>query len=287
MLLLSIFGCGHNALDSRIANGESTHFVSVSVGSNVACAFDNIGGLHCWGPYSYYEPPRQVLSMVDAGRSFLLCGLNASTNEAVCWGHMEDRVGLSPAGPFTTVGAGLEAACALRPDGSAECWGGDSYHDTVAETPGGTFTALSMGQSAACALDATGAVTCWGSSAHGEGINAPAGTFSSISVGCADACALDEDGVMTCWGTTSAPSGSTFSQVSVGCWSGCALDAADEATCWDWGGRDLTPPVGAFSSISVGNGQACGIHSDGALYCWGEPSHTTPGDVVADAPMYP
>ena len=122
------------------------------------------------------------------------------------------------------IGAGLFFSCALKPDGSAECWGygengtigNGSTADATQPTPVMNLTGaltLSVQGYNACVLAADHTVECWGNDFDGElGDNGAlalsatplrVGTVSDmvqVSTGGAQDCALHANTTVECWG---------------------------------------------------------------------------------------
>ena len=140
----------------------------------------------------------------------------------------------APSGTFTTISAGYRHSCALRTDGTAECWGHNFSGEATA--PAGTFTTISAGDDHSCALRTDGTAECWGSNFEGQ-TTAPAGTFTAISADHYKSCALRTDGTARCWGRLY-----------------------------------VTVPAGTFAIISAGSTHSCGVRTDGTAECWGNNS---------------
>ena len=146
-----------------------------------------------------------------------------------------------PAGVFAAIDVSYDAACGLRPDGRAVCWG---RVDWLGEVPGGAFTALSVTRSHACGLRPGGDVACWGDNTWGAAAPPP-GRFVAVAVA--------ERGVRR---------------------QSCGLRRDGEAVCWGSNRYGLAdPPPGPFVAIEVPQGLegivACGLRPDGETECWG------------------
>lgn len=63
--------------------------------------------------------------------------------------------------PYIQVSAAGYHACGLRADGSATCWGDNSYGKAI--PPAGTFVQIAAGEWFSCGLRANGFANCWGS----------------------------------------------------------------------------------------------------------------------------
>jgi hypothetical protein len=152
------------------------------------------GSLVCWGranaPESTWRFSQVSLGTGDA------CGV--LTSGAIAWWGANSScpgVALSPpAGTFKAVVDGQCARLALKPDGTALCWG--RCYGTV---PSVTFTQLALGNAHACGIRADQTIVCWGDNSLGQ-LRAPVGTFTEIVAGALHTCALRTDGSVACWG---------------------------------------------------------------------------------------
>ncbi|MBI3982885.1 MAG: Ig-like domain-containing protein [Gemmatimonadetes bacterium] len=207
---------------------------------------------------------------------------------------------------FTSVSSGFVHTCALRPSGSAYCWGFNGYGQlgegtktdrlTPVRVAGDlSFDSLSAGSFRNCALTAAGAAWCWGERYESE----PGGssyptlvqgglTFAQVSSGGVN-CALATNSDAYCWTGPASPwlpapsllpGDLAFSVVSVGGYF-CGLSASG-AYC-----LRFTAPLGApalvaggltFRSISVGGDHACALTAEGAANCGGNNSYGQLGD---------
>jgi alpha-tubulin suppressor-like RCC1 family protein len=85
----------------------------------------------------------------------------------VCWGaNSENQAPSLVTGPFTQVSAGYDHTCALRSDGTLECWGNNNYGKSI--PPAGAFEQVSTGSHHACAIGIDGDIACWGSDDYGQ-----------------------------------------------------------------------------------------------------------------------
>ena len=74
-----------------------------------------------------------------------------------------------------------------------DCWGWQAARLTNG------YRQISAGNSSSCALRCDGTIECWGGNVNGE-LNVPTGKFKAVSTGGIHSCALDEAGKVTCWG---------------------------------------------------------------------------------------
>lgn len=212
---------------------------------------------------------------------------------------------------FKDVAAGGTHTCAIRVDGSAECWGAKGTGETKPPT-GLTFKSVTAGQYHSCGLLTTGKVTCWGeangqppqdagflsvdaggthtcgvlaggkikcwgSNSYGQSVPPSSSGFAAVTAGGKHSCGLHSDGSVSCWGEknsgqSSPPSGLKFKAVSAGYIHTCGVQSTGDVVCWGKGA--LKPPSGQkFSSVSAGNGYTCGRTVAGGTACWGSNKH--------------
>jgi alpha-tubulin suppressor-like RCC1 family protein len=174
------------------------------------------------------------------------------------------------------VSAGPGATCAIYPDHTLWCWGGNEDGNPggamaspylPAQIGTGTYMDVSMGGFsgwAFCAIGTDQSLWCSDQSGYvapanmqgmavyqqvGMGMN-----WASVSVGDYFACALAPDGTGYCWGDDSAG--------ELG--DGGANPQEFSAT------PQIIPGGMRWLSISAGVGFACGIQTDNSLWCWGD-----------------
>ena len=174
---------------------------------------------------------------------------------------------------LVSVATGLAHSCALKVDGTAECWGLNTSGQATA--PAGTFTQLSAGSYHTCGVKTDGTVACWGDNSVGQ-LNVPAslGVVRQISTNFYQTCAVRIDATLVCWGRNdagqSSPPAGSFAQVGEGFLHGCAVKTDGTVTCWGSNSDgQATPPAGTFSQVSAGSFHSCGVKSDGTVGCWG------------------
>ena len=197
---------------------------------------------------------------------------------------------VSGAGAYIALAAGEAHACAVRPDGVAECWGANNYGQAPATRApvSGAFTQVSASFGHTCALRTDGVAECWGySDGRAPAVRAAAsgGAFTQVSAGGSHTCALRADGVVECWGydddgrapPTRAAAAGVFTHVSAGYFHTCAVRTDGVAECW---GRDnagqartKTAAVGGFTQASSGWYHTCAVRADGVAECWGDDAY--------------
>jgi hypothetical protein len=243
-----------------------------------AIAFASLVGLGTL-PLAHAQPAELTAKFVASPPQRFVSAGNAYTCELRpdgtidCWGNNSFAQTIPPSGSFTQLSTGLFHGCALREDGTAACWGEND--DKKATPPEDLFTAVSAGGTFSCGIHADDTIGCWGGNTEGES-TPPSGTFTQISAGGTYACGIRTDSTLDCWGNSAMgepPSGS-FTQVSVGGYQVCAIRTDGTVACW---GSDffgvLIPPTDTFSQISVGFVHACGVRTDTTIVCWARPSH--------------
>ena len=216
-------------------------FAQVSAVAGQTCGVKTDSTITCWptnAPGAGPAPPAGTFTQVSTP-----CAIKASDATIVCWG------GLSPAGNFTSVGAGSGITCGVETNGFLSCVGAPNYcgFDPNPWCPGcngkSTFSQVSVGDDqTACGINSDGTVACWGGNICDDCLyppcpTTPAGVFTQVSVGHTSACAVEVNGTIICWGTAtgaySPPPSGAFTQVAVGLVTACGIKSADSTVvCW-------------------------------------------------------
>ena len=167
-----------------------------------------------------------------------------------------------PGGAFTALTASSHFVCGLRPGGEIDCWGVDSYGETL--PPGGRFIQVKAGASFTCGLRPWGELECWGLGGSQSRIVPPKGRLRNIHAG---------------WGGLEVSLGSGGGYQTRSDWGySCGLRHNGEAECWGDDPDELIssdifithfPPEGGFTQIGVGKHEACGLRPTGIVECWG------------------
>jgi len=276
----------------------------ISVGGNHACAINASGAPACWGENGNGQlgngafgigssavtvsamPTAVEMAPGGAHTCALIPGGGVK-----CWGSDGNgQLGNGAAGSSPTpvdvtglssgvlaVASGAHHACAIKADGTVECWGENANRQlgdgTTTNRPSpvavvglpATASALTLGRFHSCGKLTTGAVACWGinsSGQLGQGDNslrntpvtiASLGTTtaSKIVSGLEHSCALTVEGRLLCWGANS------FGQLG---------DGTIQT-------RSVPTPVvemdGGVTDVSAGYLHTCAVKS-GQTYCWGD-----------------
>ena len=190
-------------------------------------------------------------------------------------------------GTYSSVTLGTGHACALRTDGTAACWGLNTYGQ--ADAPEGTFKALAAADSNTCGLRTDSTVACWGGRPPEGGTYdprdakrqayAPEGTFKALAAGYRHTCGLRTDSTIACWDVDGKPSDdlppgryeSLANGTSRYTQFGCALRENGTIACWGYNGAgQADAPAGVFKTVSAGFQVGCAIDTDNNLVCWGQ-----------------
>jgi alpha-tubulin suppressor-like RCC1 family protein len=287
---------GETRAPSRLSGGLL--FRAIDVGYRHACGITTDGAQYCWGDWDFddfgQDPPTPhridsaATYVAITGRSRSACALTTAA-EAMCWstslgdaayGLTRTPTRAGGALRFKTVTAGNYFGdnfwCGLTSEGTAYCWGGNTFGtlgditrppratatQPAAVSGGHVFKTISAGY-IACGLTNAGDVYCWGPEVNyppfannvagglvpTKLLGAP--LFDTLSVGENHACGLTSDGKAWCWGRN------LLGQLGI-----AATISGSNTPHAVSGGL-------SFRSISAGNDHTCGVTAGGAGYCWG------------------
>jgi alpha-tubulin suppressor-like RCC1 family protein len=236
---------------SPVQVGAATTWVAVRTGSAHSCGVRRDGTVWCWGDNTYGQlgdgTTTQRTSPVQI----------ASTGNAA-----------------TVIATGFGSTCRIDPDGTARCWGRDSYAELGVGTPdeydsphqvgaGTTWTTIGVGTTTGCAYRSSdGSDWCWGYNASGQvgdgtttDRDSPvqtnvAQTFVDVAVGTTHACAVRQSQKVRCWGDN------TYGQVGDG-------------TNTNRSSPVLISGNSNYGQVSAGAGSTCGVQTNNSLWCWG------------------
>jgi len=253
--------------------------------ADTVCTQDKAGAVKCWGrnkgAFGAGGSNKPVATTTTGLKGILhmdsecgtACAVNAD-NTASCWGSgvfgqighgkTESSVkvptkvkGLAGA---TQVGCGQNHCCALKSDGTVDCWGYGLPGGQVTEPKNvpGIAGAKDLGvmQNAVCAVDKAGVVSCFGSG-HGYKKAEPvkgATDVTQLDAQTRVACAVKKDKTVVCWGLN------RFGQLGRGTLSEKEKDAA---------------PVKGLKNavkVAVSDDYACALTGDNKVMCWGKNS---------------
>ena len=189
-----------------------------------------------------------------------------------CWGLNNYGQAEDQSGPYIQVDTGFAHTCALNPNGSVDCWGVNSYGQT--DDQPGPYTQISTNQAHTCALTPTGAVDCWGANGFGQAEDQP-GPYTQVSTGgYSYTCALTPTGAVDCWGANDSGAATDqpgpYTQLSAGYRHTCALLPTGAVDCWGWNDvGQAADQPGPYTQLSAGYSHNCGLTPSGAVDCWG------------------
>ena len=271
---------------------SSAAFTDVAVSWGGACALDANGAGYCWGLVDTVPrvAPTRTTDTLHFTSLSSRCGITTA-GDAMCWGPND--------------------AGALGTGSTAPAYAG--VNNPALVTGGIKWKALDSGDIAACGLSLDGTAYCWGDNTYGQlGIgSAPSDTgcylrvcklaptavstsvrFVQISVGTYSACALTTDGEAYCWGgggTASVPASLgafRFATLSVGDFTTCGVTQDQKTLCWGYSnGMGALIPASSPAEVRLPSAlrsvakatldHGCGVGVDNLLYCWGWPRPVT------------
>ena len=289
---------------AALGTGHGIHF----------CATTGTGTGVCWGSgparpagsTGAFNPGGGPWAELSVGR-LTSCGLSTG-GTGYCWGiNQRGEGGVASLAPFAPAGAvpnlpvdggltfksivaGWIHACGITPDGSAYCWGDNSYGqigigiaDTVAvRSPtrvvgSERWLQISTGGRNTCGITTEGRAMCWGANPTGQ---LGDGTTTNRSVPTRVTGETRFTQVVTSSGLPSVPNAPSVLQGGIV--HTCALSESGAAYCWGWNGigqlgdgttTDRLSPVAVsgglrFTALGVGEASTCGMRG-GTVWCWG------------------
>ncbi len=170
--------------------------------------------------------------------------------------------------------------CALKQNGSVQCWGDNSYGQSRGYS-GTDVLGLTGGHDFSCALKQNGSIQCWGDNSYGQSANYTGNDAIAVSAGSVHTCALKQNGSIQCWGGVGYDSGqmqpyngNDAIAISTGDAHTCALKQNGSIQCWgdnsygqsaNYNGKDAV-------AITAGEGHTCALKQNGSVQCWGDNS---------------
>ena len=209
--------------------------VSVSQHGSVACAIRTSGRLECWDGNPFGRVSRVVDPANQGG-----------------WGQY------SMSATYAEVSVSEQTACAVRTDGTLDCWG---YRLWASPLPQDVRAVSVGGERGICALKHDSSIVCmsYNTSSTSEAPQwreGPAGEYRSVSVGTGFACAVTTAGAARCWLLDGNPGYSSYPTRTHGRHP-----------------ESFAPPSGVFQTVRASRisapSRTCGLRSDGSIMCWG------------------
>ena len=239
---------GKNVEEFQAAPSSDLRFRRIEVeGTGLFCGVTTENNAHCVQPVLESDPSWIELDVAretsgdvreihlgEVGRTCIL----GTDNEIECNNGDEPPVFTSvPAGPFDSLSVHFEIACALRPDGTATCFGDpdpvDSEMIGSPEPAQGPFLEIHAGRLFHCGLLETGAIRCWGVDDPTFVTPPPDGVFTTMALGGTTGCAIRaEDSRVECWRLGAEPPDVEFKLVAAENQLGCGVTLDDKVACW-------------------------------------------------------
>ena len=230
----------------RPVSGQA--FRSVSTGGLHACALEqNSRTAWCWGFNQSGQLGHGTVDFGTKGNTVVFPPLGGTSFRV----GMPEAVTMPAGAPaFKAIASGYRHTCALGDDGTAYCWGENTYGQLgdgtnvdrslpTAVLTGMRFTQIASGKTHTCAVATDGTVWCWGDNGNGKFGNGNE-TDSNIPV----------------QGATFVGSSVSFTSVSAGEVLSCGISTVKAVYCWgnnDYGQlgnatniSSSTPVKGAF-----------------------------------------
>jgi alpha-tubulin suppressor-like RCC1 family protein len=284
-----VLGTGSNASSTPVPAPISslTTVTAVAGGDDHACALLSSGTVECWGDNSYGQ-------------------LGTSADPTTGLANTLTPVAVAGLTNVTALAAGLSHTCALRSDGTVECWGSndngelgtslstscngfDKCSPTPTAVPGlSSVLAIAIGGDSStygdhtCALISGGTVKCWGYNGDGELGNGDL----PVAAPWFDATPGTVSGITTAIGIT-ASNGSSCALLSGGsvqCWGDNSVGQLGNGSMT--GTATPTDVSGLSDAVSLSVGSAawsiCAVRTSGAAKCWGEGYNGGLGDGVGE-----
>ncbi|WP_437314762.1 RCC1 domain-containing protein [Sorangium sp. So ce385] len=199
---------------------------AVATGESHTCALLDNNQVKCWG-----LNVAGSLGLGDLSRRGHTAATKPASLPVVQLGGPSDEA--------KAIAVGGQHTCAILPDDTVKCWGGNDYGElgqghtnslggSTATEPedfgainlGGSVSAISAGGEHTCALLSNGTVKCWGRNDHGQ-----LGLGHTQSYG-------DAPGEVAAFPAVDLGPGRTAKAIAAGVFFTCALLDTDDVKCW-------------------------------------------------------
>lgn len=304
---------GNGTLTDALSATQVTGLSDVSaitVGGHHTCARRWDTSMRCWGANATGQLGDGTTN--DRSLPVVVSGLSGATSQigagmahtcarmdddtVRCWGSNSDhQIGdgtnaLQRLVPTTVLGltsvstleAGWFHTCAQRGDGSARCWGSNSFGqlgDGTRITPPtnvvvawlSSVSALALGESHSCARISDGSLQCWGLNEFGQlGLGHRGFSLSPVAV----------LGMELSWGIAAGHRHSCANRPdgSVRCWGSNDSGQLGDASTYDSSVPVTVAGLNDVASISTGTNANCALRNDGGIRCWGSNAYGGLGD---------
>jgi alpha-tubulin suppressor-like RCC1 family protein len=263
--------------------------IQMSIGSEHACAVDDLGNVKCWGSYQFAR-----LGHGSGGAN--LVGLEPKT-----MGTNLPVTDLGPGWKAEKVVAGYAHSCAMNSEG-VKCWGdadngavgaGAGYIGDNDAEMGNNRPLVSLGVGVkpldivsgyfhVCIITEGGDVKCWGGNTHGQlgyddiahrgqNGNGMGGGLANVDLngdkvvqlvaGASHTCALTENQTVKCWGQNN------FGQLGAGISNNIGDDGIYDMAYLN--ANEVDFGVGTPTQIAAGNYFTCILINTGEVKCFG------------------
>ncbi len=169
--------------------------------------------------------------------------------------------------------------CALKTNGSIECWGnnngGQLKNYTGTDAIAVSTRAETEGRQNTCVLKINGSIECWGNNTWGQNKNYT-GTDAIAVVTGTNTCALKTNGSIECWGLNTNGQSKNYTgtdaiAITYGGSNTCALKTNGSIECWGLNTDGQSKNYTGTDAIAVSNGlqHTCALKTNGSVECWG------------------
>jgi alpha-tubulin suppressor-like RCC1 family protein len=269
------------SIDSGAANTSTTSVTLTLAATDASEMYiTNTAGCGSGGAYETYATSKAwTLGQTNATATVYVKYKDVAGNESSCINDTIVNLTLTAVNIFA--GSTSNSMCAVFNDGTAQCWGDNSYgklgdgtttnRSSPVKVVGlSNVVKITSGASHSCALLDDDSVKCWGLNSSGQlGNNSTTnstspvsvpGSYNDIAVGSNHTCGIKTTGIVNCWGASSDGS------YKIGRF------AFEETANGTHSSRNTPAPIyltNSFVSISASTFNTCGITNIGDTFCWG------------------
>lgn len=121
---------------NQLDHPQQGRFMQVGCGDSACCALEaGTGSIHCWGNplTTISNPPAGSYVQLSVGNERMACAISENEGGVRCWGmtlansnpkrsHLKPSFHFQPDAIYTQVSATLNGGCAVKIDGSVDCF---------------------------------------------------------------------------------------------------------------------------------------------------------------------
>ncbi|HYJ10381.1 MAG TPA: RCC1 domain-containing protein [Polyangiaceae bacterium] len=133
---VTCWGAGTQATSDFPTTASETTFTQIYGGGLTGWGILPDGTLRSWGQVLFSGPAGVAFTTLGAGGYANRCGILSSDSSIACWGTPNSPVAVAPSGTFGAVAMGGAHACAVKTNGSIQCWGSNDLGQAPAEVAG-------------------------------------------------------------------------------------------------------------------------------------------------------